>query len=140
MLKRRSFIKGAASIAPLSVAARVAGADDVPDLPARDYYKELGLTPFINAAGAYSSYGGARMRPEVVAAMRHAATHKVKMRELHDAVGARIAELVGSESAMVTSGATAAMVLVVAACMTLDDKEKISQLPNTTGMKNEVII
>ncbi len=139
MLKRRSFLKGAASVAPLSVLPQVSIAD-LPGLPTRDYYKELGLTPFINAAGAYSSYGGARMRPEVVAAMQYAATHKVKMRELHDAVGARIAELVGSESAMVTSGATAAMVLGVAACMTLDDAEKMRQLPNTTGMKNEIII
>jgi len=139
MLRRRSFLKGAASIAPLSVLPRVSVAD-LAGPPARDYYKELGLTPFINAAGAYSSYGGARMRPEVVVAMQYAATHKVKMRELHDAVGARIAELVGSESAMVTSGATAAMVLAVAACMTLDDAEKMRQLPNTTGMRNEIII
>jgi len=139
MFRRRSFLKGAASIAPLSLVASAAAAD-IENAPKRDFYKELGLTPFINAAGAYSSYGGARMRPEVVAAMRYAATHKVKMRELHDAVGVRIAALTGCESAMVTSGATAAIVLGVAACMTLDDEKKMRQLPNTAGMKNEVII
>jgi len=106
----------------------------------RDYYRELGVKPFINAAGAYSALGGARMRPQVVDAMRYAATRKVKMRELHDAVGKRIAELVGSESAMVTSGATAAMVLGTAACMTLGDEEKMRQLPDTTGIRNEIII
>ncbi len=106
----------------------------------RDYYRELGVKPFINAAGAYSALGGARMRPQVVDAMRYAATRKVKMRELHDAVGKRIAALVGSEAAMVTSGATAAMVLGTAACMTLDDEDKMRQLPDTTGMKNEIII
>ena len=80
------------------------------------------------------------MRPQVTDAMRYAATRKVKMRELHDAVGARIAELVGSEAAMVTSGATAAMVLGTAACMTLGDEEKMRQLPDTTGIRNEIII
>jgi L-seryl-tRNA(Ser) seleniumtransferase len=108
--------------------------------PVRDYYRELGLIPFINAAGAYSVYGGARMRSEVADAMRYAATRKVKMSELHDAVGARIATLVGSDAAMVTSGATASIVLGTAACMTLDDEEKMRQLPDTAGMKNEVII
>jgi len=110
------------------------------EAPARDYYRELGLTPFINAAGAYSAYGGARMRPEVVDAMRYAATHKVKMSELHDAVGARIATLVGSDAAMVTSGATAAIVVGSAACMTLGDEEKMRQLPDTDDMPNEIII
>lgn len=138
-LVRRSFLKGLASVVPLTGAMSVR-AQTKNSAPTRDYFKELGVTPFINAAGAYSAYGGARMRPEVIQAMRYAATHKVKMRELHDAVGVRIAELVGSESAMVTSGATAAMVLGVAACMTLDDEEKMRQLPDTSGMKNEIII
>ena len=106
----------------------------------RDYFAELGVTPLINAAGAYSALGGARMRPEVVAAMRYAAVNKVKMRELHDAVGTRIAELTGSEAAMVTSGATAAMVLATAACMTMGEEEKMLRLPNSEGMKNEIII
>lgn len=106
----------------------------------RDYFKELGVKPFINAAGAYSALGGARMRPEVVDAMRYAATRKVKMAELHTAVGERIAALTGSEAAMVTSGATAAIVLGVAACMTLGDEEKMRRLPGTSGIKNEIII
>ncbi len=117
-----------------------ASAQESSEVATRDYYRELGLTRFINAAGAYSAYGGARMRPEVVDAMRYAATHKVKMSELHDAVGARIATLVGSDAAMVTSGATAAMVVGSAACMTLGDEEKMRQLPDTNGMPNEIII
>ncbi len=130
-----------AGVIPLgAIGGGSAIADGMPAPGGRDYFKELGLKRFINAAGAYSAFGGARMRPEVVDAMRFAATHKVKMRELHDAVGARIASLAGSESAMVTSGATASIVLGTAACMTLGDEEKMRQLPDTTGMKNEVII
>ena len=109
-------------------------------LGGRDYFKELGVTPFINAAGSYSAFGGARMRPEVIEAMHYAIENKVKMRELHDAVGMRIAELAGTEAAMVTSGATAAIVVGTAACMTGNDKEKIVQLPDVGGMPHEVII
>lgn len=139
MIFRRSFLKGLASVVPFGMAGKIA-AQETSAAAGRDYFRELGLTPFINAAGAYSAYGGARMRPEVIAAMRYAATHKVKMRELHDAVGARIASLVGAESAMVTSGATAAIVLGTAACMTLDDEKKMRQLPDTEGIRNEIII
>lgn len=141
MAKRRSILKGLASIFPLSLLGRTseAAVEDTA-LPTRDYFKELGVKPFINAAGAYSAYGGARMRPEVIQAMRYAATNKVKMKELHDAVGARISELVGADSAMVTSGATASIVLGSAACMTLGDEEKMQQLPDTAGMRNEIII
>lgn len=136
---RRSFLKGIASAVPLGLAGKVS-ARESGSTNSRDYFQELGLTPMINAAGAYSAYGGARMRPEVVAAMRYAATHKAKMRELHDAVGVRIATLVGSEAAMVTSGATAAMVLGTAACMTMGDEEKMRQLPDSGGLRNEILI
>lgn len=110
------------------------------DSPGRDYFREIGVKPFINAAGAYSALGGARMRPEVIEAMRYAAVNKVKMADLHNAVGRRIAELVGCEAAMVTAGATAAIVLATAACMTMGDKKRMLQLPDTGGMKNQIII
>jgi len=129
---------------PLGMLGSAAGcarkAPPTEDKMSRDYYKELGVKPFINAAGAYSALGGARMRPQVVDAMRYATTRKVKMKELHDAIGERISELVGSEAAMVTSGATASMVLGTAACMTMGDEEKMQQLPDTTGIKDEIII
>jgi len=144
MCIRRTILKGLGSILPLSLfagntasARQAIGAEEP---PGRDYYAELGVKPFINAAGAYSALGGARMRPQVVDAMRYASTRKVKMSELHDALGKRISELVGSEAAMVTSGATAAMVLGTAACMTLGDEDKMRQLPDTAGIRNEIVI
>jgi len=133
MAQRRTILQILSSIFPLSLLSGTSAcAQEHPPPakpPGRDYYQELGVKPFINAAGAYSALGGARMRPQVADAMRYAATRKVKMRELHDAVGQRIAELVGSESAMVTSGATAAMVLGTAACMTLGDEDKMEKTP-----------
>ena len=144
MAQRRTILQILGSIFPLSLLSGASGCDQekpsAEKVPGRDYYQELGVKPFINAAGAYSALGGARMRPQVADAMRYAATRKVKMKELHDAVGKRIAERVGSEAAMVTSGATAAMVLGTAACMTLGDEDKMQQLPDTNGIKNEIII
>jgi len=144
MAQRRTILKSLAGVFPLSLLGNSVATAAVDLTPAttvgRDYFKELGVKPFINAAGAYSALGGARMRPEVVNAMRYATTRKVKMSDLHTAVGERISTLVGSESAMVTSGATAAIVLGTAACMTGDDEEKMRQLPDTTGIKDEVII
>ena len=139
MIGRRTVIRGIAGALPISAIGCAVAADDT-TVPGRDYYRELGLRPFINAAGAYSAYGGARMRDEVITAMRYATSRKVRVRELHAAVGARIAELAGSEAAMVTSGATAAIVLGTAACMTGGNEKRMRQLPDVSGMPHEVII
>jgi L-seryl-tRNA(Ser) seleniumtransferase len=82
------------------------------------------------------------MLPEVVEAMRYGAKAFVPLNDLHDAVGARIAQLAGVEAAMVTSGAAAALTLGTAACMTGKNAEWIRRIPDVagTGMKNEVII
>ena len=144
MTSRRNILKAAALAYPLSkITLTSVHAQNIYSAPTtfrRDYFKELGVTPFINAAGNYSAFGGARMRPEVAEAIRFGTYHKAKVSDLHDAVGRRIAEMAGCEAAMVTSGAAASMVLGTAACMTMGEAEKIEQLPDTTGLKNEVII
>jgi L-seryl-tRNA(Ser) seleniumtransferase len=55
-------------------------------------------------------------------------------------VGKRIAALIGCEDAMVTAGAASGLTLGTAACITGSDRNKIHRLPDTTGMKNEVVI
>jgi L-seryl-tRNA(Ser) seleniumtransferase len=64
----------------------------------------------------------------------------VRLNELHDAAGRRIASLIGCEAAMITSGAASALTLGTAACMTGTNHDFIRRLPDTTGMKDEVII
>ena len=59
----------------------------------RDVIQELGVRSFINAAGTFTAVTGSLMRPEVVAAMRVASRKFVRLEDLHDAVGKRIAEL-----------------------------------------------
>jgi L-seryl-tRNA(Ser) seleniumtransferase len=73
-------------------------------------------------------------------AMTYASRRFYRLGEVQDAVGKRIAELLGAEAAMVTSGAAGALTIGTAACLTGDDQKKISQLPDLTGMKSEVLI
>ena len=106
----------------------------------RDFFRELGVRPIINAAGTYTALTGSLMLPEVRRAWEYGARHYVRLDELHDAVGRRIASLVGCEAAMVTAGAASALTLGTAACMTGVNTDFIRRLPDTTGMKTEVII
>lgn len=106
----------------------------------RDYFKELKVRSFINAAEPFTALTGSLMPPEVMQAWQYAAPRYVRLDELHDAVGQRIASMIGCEAAMVTSGAASALTLGTAACMTGIDRSKIHRLPDTAGMKTEVII
>jgi L-seryl-tRNA(Ser) seleniumtransferase len=108
--------------------------------PVRDVYKELGLRPLINAAGTYTMLGGSLMPPPVVEAIVAASRQYVNLFELQEAAGKRIASLIGCEAALVTAGAASALTLGTAACVAGKDADKIRRIPDTAGLKNEVII
>lgn len=103
-------------------------------------YKDLGIKPFINAFDTITTMGGSLMPPEVVAAMAEAAGHFVDLFELNEKVGARIAELTRNEGAFITAGAACGLLLCAAAVMTGCDRALIDRLPDTTGMKNEILV
>ena len=103
-------------------------------------YDRLGVRTRINAKGTYTYLSGSLLPPEVAQAMKEAAEHYVVLEELQRAVGARIAQMLGVEAACVTSGAAGAMTIGTAACVAGQDPEKIKRIPDTTGMKNEVVI
>ncbi|HWQ34435.1 MAG TPA: selenocysteine synthase [Blastocatellia bacterium] len=106
----------------------------------RDFFRELGVRPFINAAGTYTVLTASLMHPDVVEAINYASKQFVPLNDLHDAVGRRIAELIGCEAAMVTSGAAAALTVGTAACITGKNPDFIKRIPDLTGMKSEVIV
>ena len=106
----------------------------------RDFFKELGLRTFINAAGTYTSMTGSLMPKEVIEAISYGASEYVNLDELQDKVGERIAELLNCEYATVSSGAFGAMSIGMAGIMCGMDSQKVKQLPNTDGLKNEVIL
>ena len=103
-------------------------------------YARLGVKPVINAQSWVTALGGSLMRPEVLSAMNEAAACFVDMVELNRAAGKIVARACGAESGMVTAGASGAGTIAVAACMTGVDRARAEQLPDSTGMKDEVVV
>ncbi len=106
----------------------------------RDYFADLGVKPFINAAGTYTDMTASLMPDEVREAWQYASKHYVFLNDLHDRVGERIAKITHAEAAMVSAGAASAMTLGTAGVLTGTDRLKIVNLPNLVDMKSEVII
>ena len=102
--------------------------------------EQLGVRPIINAAGPVTRLSGARMDAEVIDAMREAAQVCVDIAQMQATAGQLIADITGAEGGYVTSGAAAGLMLATAACITDLDPGKMNRLPDTSGMKNEVII
>ena len=134
-MKRRDAVKnlslvpiaGSLMCRPESLALK---ANDEKPTSKIDYFEELGITRVINANVTMTFLSGSLMLPEVLDAINSTAHDFANMHELQDKVGAKIAEMLKCEAAMVTSGAACAMVLATAACITGDDLEKTNhQLP-----------
>ena len=130
---------------PLTAAGFLAAAPASPAaLPKRgdgpEVYTRLGVRPFINCTSTYTINGGSALLPEVVEAIRQASYYHVNIDELMVAVGARIAQLLGAPSAMVSSGAAGAVTCGTVACLAGGDPETMQQLPDTAGLPNEVIV
>jgi uncharacterized pyridoxal phosphate-dependent enzyme len=144
---RRRFLHraGAASLIGSIPSARLMAwlRPDRPDwsaiYPKNPIYGALGVRPFINAAGTYTALSASLMLPEVIDAMSQASRAYVTIPELQEAAGKRIASLLGCEAALITSGCAQSLTLATAACICGTDLEKIHRVPDTSGMKNEVI-
>jgi D-glucosaminate-6-phosphate ammonia-lyase len=140
MWSRRRFLEIVSGF-PLVGGFVGAGALSVAAAPkGREYFAEVGVRPFINAAGTYTAMTSSLMPPEVMEAINYASRHYVMLDELHDRIGEKIASLLKCEAAMVTSGAASALTLGTAAVLTGTDRQKIVSLPNLAGMKSEVLI
>jgi L-seryl-tRNA(Ser) seleniumtransferase len=141
---RRSFVKLLAA-APLlgqigarelyAQAAAAIGKD-----PRQNVYTQLGVKTVINCRGTWTYLSGSLEFPEVRQAQLEASRYFVNMFDLQRGVGRRLAELTGAESGIVTSGSAGAMSAATAACMAGSDDKYIWQLPDTTGLKHEVIM
>jgi len=108
--------------------------------PRQNVYTRLGVKTVINCRGTWTYLSGSLEFPEVRQAQVEAAQHFVNVLELQRAVGRRLSGLTGAESGIVTSGAAGAMAAATAACMAGADDKNIWQLPDTTGLKHEVIM
>ncbi len=149
---RRGFLGTAtAVVASLFTGSRVeASVSKTPGTPgvtgfgqSGNPYDELGVTTVINCQGTMTMLGGSMLRPELEAVMAMAGQHFVNIPELEVAAGKRISEMLklpDGYTALVTSGAAAAIQSGLAGILTGDNEALIRQLPDLTGMKSEVII
>ncbi len=129
---RGATMSGGTSGAEAAVAAKQALDDNI-------YTRILGLKPHLPAMDHITYLGGSRMPSEVMQAMIEANEHFVDMHELTRAAGARLAEVLGAEAALVTSGSFSAMILGAAACLTGNDEAKIDALPHPTWSRRECL-
>jgi D-glucosaminate-6-phosphate ammonia-lyase len=142
MPDRRNFLQVMSSI-PFIGGLFTSNAIAATTKPAvRDYFKELNVRPFINGAGTFTVLTASLMWPEVVEALNYASKTFVPLNDLQEAAGKRVAELIGCEAAMITSGAAAALTVGTAACVAGKNPDWIRRIPDLagTGMKSEVIV
>ena len=140
---RRRFIRKLTGYALLSYVATqeiVAAAKASKHSFGDNVYTRLGAKPFIMANIPFTFLSATLVWPEVRQAMDEAAHYFVDIVQLQRAVGKRLAEISGTESGMITSGAAGAMATATAACIAGSDPNKIWRLPDSAGMKNEVLM
>jgi L-seryl-tRNA(Ser) seleniumtransferase len=143
-MKRRDVLKSLSLLPLAGVVSNVLSplsAKASPYAKKRDLFKELGVRTFINAAGTLTYMTGSLMHDYVLNTINDSSKDFCLLDELQDKVGEKIAGLVHSESAVVTSGAFSGMTLALAGILTGKDIKKVEMLPHLegTGMKSEVI-
>lgn len=136
-ISRRSMLQGSAA-ATLGVAS-CGGQADVELSSPEEVYLRIGVEPVINGVGTVTNLGGSIMPPEVVEAMVAASKNFIPFRELQQKAGDHIAKVIGVPGAMISCGAASAITCGTAAAVTGGDDEKLRALPDTAGMKNEII-
>ena len=105
-----------------------------------DFFSTMGLRPVINAAAHPSRLGGTRLAQPVVDAMVAASQTFVPIAEMQARASELIADFTGAEAGCVASGADACLTLAAAACMTGDNRAAMDQLPDTSGLRNEIVV
>ena len=141
-LSRRDVFRASTLLGAVHVLGTTALAS--PHLPQRgdgpSIYESVGLRPFINCTSDRTINGGAEALPEVIEAIRASSYYHVNLEELMAEAGPRIAELLGAPGAMVSSGCAGALTCATLACMAGGDFETLQQVPNTDGIKDEVVV
>ncbi len=105
-----------------------------------DIFEKYGLSRVVNVSAKETAWGAARVHPEVIGAAASILPHALDLGQLHRAASAVIAEAAGGEAGFVTGCTAAGIAVSVAACMTGLNLALVEQLPDTTGMKDEVIV
>jgi len=102
--------------------------------------ERLGVPAVINACGPVTRLGGGLMHPEVAAAMAQASRVSLDMVALQAAACRVIARVTGAQAGIVTTGASAAILLGAAACLAGLDPGRMNRLPDVPDGRREFII
>jgi L-seryl-tRNA(Ser) seleniumtransferase len=106
----------------------------------KGFYAQYGLPAVLNASGTLTMFGGCRVRPEAAKAMAQACTEFVDLDRFLESSGRRIADRLGVEAAVVTAGASPALILAAAACIAGKDPWLRNCLPSSPPGRREVVI
>jgi len=104
------------------------------------FQEEFGLRKVINACGKMTALGASIVDDRVAEAMKRATQDYVKIEELMEYTGKVIAEVTGAEDGCPVSGAAAGVAIAIAAVIAKTDLSLIERIPDTEGLKNEIII
>jgi D-glucosaminate-6-phosphate ammonia-lyase len=103
-------------------------------------YARFGVPTVINACGTVTRLSGGRMHPDVAAAMVAASTDCVDMVALQAGACRVITQVTGAQGGIVTSGASAGILLGAAACLAGLDPARMNRLPDVDDGRNAFIV
>ena len=103
-------------------------------------FEKYGPRQVINGCGKMTVLGASAVGPEVADAMAKAAMDYVEIAELLPAAGKFIAKATGAEDGCPTCGASAGIAIATAAAISGDNVDIIENLPDSSGLKNEIIL
>src|SRR5450759_3800639 len=106
----------------------------------KDFYSLLGVPKVVNAIGTVTLLGGCRMFPEAAEAMAAATQSFVELVVLHEKAGERIAKMLNVEAALVTAGASPALVQATAACIAGCNPYLRNRLPAFPPAKRDIVV
>ena len=104
------------------------------------FFERHKVRRIVNAIGTSTIVGANVAPPEVITAAAEALATNCEIDELQRAACRAIAQATGAEAGCVTSSASSGIAIATAACMTGADLSKISRLPDSEGLANEVLI
>ncbi len=105
-----------------------------------DIYEEFKIPKVINSSGKMTYLGSSVLDPQVAEAMYSASQSYVHMDELMDKAGERFAKLCQSEAACVCAGASAGIIIAVAAVITGGNDWLVEQVPYVNVKRRKILI
>lgn len=106
----------------------------------RDYLQEYGIERYINAHDTITLYGASRMAESTLEAVRQVSGCFVDIVQMQRTLGERIAAMTHNEAAYIANCAAGALQLCAAVCMAGDSEAAYRRLPDTTGLRSEIIV